>query len=639
MDIELAQMNLPFSELTDSEFLATLQWAGRQHRKQSRISQSGDVDRFSQQLKHDLSSASRLARQHAKKRPASQQLMSAWNASGFDASERCGRLVDIAERLTALTLDSKAKKSSSNKKSNGKKTSKKFSELSSQLQLWLDECFSPADGTPIEWLVLFETLLLNNSRLSDDLRFRLWRVLYTVGSHLQSEFDGTQTSSHPDRQLIVDGEIPWLAGRLFGSIGDFKPAAQAGRKWLAQQIDAKTDTDGTPSAEILERLALWIAPFVRCQVWAQCFQTSLWNDKQQERFAQLAEVTASICRPDRRLALSNGFADDVSPLLKLALNQNESGSKSKSARYLSSISRQSSKPKKSVSTMGKRKIKKQDRPAVQSDWSQLACLRNAWSDQPDAAVVAHHGVFPLLELIALGTTVFSGEWSASIALDGKKVKWHDDWNCVCWNSDADVDYLELQCAPAEGCLFTRQVMLSRTDHFAVIADIVKANEGVRVDYESVLPVHPQWKTKSDNETRARSLKWKKQNVRILPLFLPESNIDSVAGECNFQDSKLVSKRSALGGIYAPLFVEWSPVRQRSFFDWRSLTVSELGNAVHPSEGAGYRCRLGNRQWLLYRNLGTSEEYRTVLGHHTNCETVIGQFDADGVVNPLIVVGE
>ena len=120
--------------------------------------------------------------------------------------------------------------------------------------------------------------------------------------------------------------------------------------------------------------------------------------------------------------------------------------------------------------------------------------------------------------------------------------------------------------------------------------------------------------------------------------LPQGG-DFTAG-CDFleQSGQLTLTQTGTGrALFAPLIFDWHPGRRNAVAEWRSLTVTECGNAVGADRAAAHRLRLGKHQLLIYRSLALTDEPRAVLGHHTRFETVIGTFDARGNVRPIMLV--
>jgi len=90
-------------------------------------------------------------------------------------------------------------------------------------------------------------------------------------------------------------------------------------------------------------------------------------------------------------------------------------------------------------------------------------------------------------------------------------------------------------------------------------------------------------------------------------------------------------------LYAPVVLDWHPDRRRKAVQWRKLTVTEDGRILPGDAAAGFRVKVGEQHLLAYRKLQKTEQPHSVLGYQTFDETVLGQFDKDGDVTPLLLV--
>ena len=90
-------------------------------------------------------------------------------------------------------------------------------------------------------------------------------------------------------------------------------------------------------------------------------------------------------------------------------------------------------------------------------------------------------------------------------------------------------------------------------------------------------------------------------------------------------------------MYAPLIIDWNASRRNAAADWRTLTVTEEGGILRPEQASGQRMRVGTDQWLIYRSLINTPEPRSVLGHQTRYESVVGRFNAKGDVKAILEI--
>lgn len=243
----------------------------------------------------------------------------------------------------------------------------------------------------------------------------------------------------------------------------------------------------------------------------------------------------------------------------------------------------------------------------------------------------------MIDLSVLGESLLSGVWDLEVSLDGKLLQLEDEWKCNCWYSDEDADYLELNQTLDDGLLIDRQLLLSRENHFALFADCISNAKTGRIQYVSRLPLVNGVDAISNSSTREITLNVGRQKARAFPLALPDDLVTSTSGRFGSRGENLELRQEAIGGLYAPVVIDWSPEHRRSYAEWRTLTVSENGSAVKSSAAAGHRLRIGDQQLLFYRRTSKSEETHAVLGHHTTYETVIGKFDQFGDIDPILLV--
>jgi len=268
-----------------------------------------------------------------------------------------------------------------------------------------------------------------------------------------------------------------------------------------------------------------------------------------------------------------------------------------------------------------------------SDSSREAVLLSGSGDSADRVGIAFGGPFVECHLQARGRPLLAGPFQSALFVDGVAVPTTGEWKSVCWSSDADGDYLELQLVCNEKVRIDRQILLSRRGHFALFADAVVAAATVRIDYRLSLPVADAVAI----EPQADSREYEVGRARMFPVGLPQDRVLSTPGNCLEHKGRLDLTQVAVGrGLYLPVVFDWHPRRRRAIVDWRSLTVAELGRVVSPVEAAGHRLRMGKEQLLIYRSLAATREARSVLGQHMRYETVIGSI-ADGVLEPIIMV--
>src|SRR5690348_4886549 len=93
------------------------------------------------------------------------------------------------------------------------------------------------------------------------------------------------------------------------------------------------------------------------------------------------------------------------------------------------------------------------------------------TDKPDQISTEYGSAAPRIELQALGQVLLGGPWEISVRIAGRELALEPEWSCVCWHSDGDGDYLELQ-QRIDDVRIERQVFLSRGGHLAMLADVI-----------------------------------------------------------------------------------------------------------------------------------------------------------------------
>ena len=517
---------------------------------------------------------------------------------------------------------------------------------------------SSAEIRPLALLAALELLDHSGHRLSGEQFFTLWR-------HTLSELMMWPTAIQSDPTIPADvmtvehGEIPFVGGLVFRDIACSTNLVKAGRKFMSRELVDKTDTDGTPHADVVSRLSLWLAPFIRATLANDRYGATLWSDDQRQLLANVVDRAILLCRPDGRAALANGQSLDSLAVLTAAADLFNLGLVRSAGAYLQAVQRAvAGKPPKrnrgEIATM----------PSSQSDWARFAVLRSDWSVDADSVAITHHQPLPQLDVTALGRSFIHGDWTLKLKLGDAVVELAEEWSCVCWQSDPDADFIELQMAGPGKLSVERLVMLSRKDRFLFVADSISGipslnsrsraraasselggagNKSVggtrqRIEYESRLSLCEGMVGSCAGPTREGKISGPRLKARVFPLGLPQDRVISTPHEFSMEGKDLVLKHVATGeGLFAPLLFVWHPERTRVEATWRNLTVTEDGRVVGPDVGVGYRLKLGDFQLMISRNLKKSGYARACLGHHTFNEFVVGKLDTNGDLEAILTV--
>lgn len=464
--------------------------------------------------------------------------------------------------------------------------------------------------------------------------WRLWRYSLIKATQLTRDLSPNDDPTvAEDIKLLEHGELPLLAGLVFSGIAGASERRKAGRKAMSQALSDNIDTDGTPHADLVERLPLWLAPLVRATRSARRFDVRLWTPNQELLMKSIIERTAPFCRPDGRAALSNGLKLKAIPVLEAAAELFGLSPQDSATSYLQSVKRiVAGKPPTRRRPSGVMSM-----PSSQSDFARLAMLRSDWSVDAHFVALAHHRKFPQLDATISGRPLFHGDWELHLKIGGTPVELAEEWSCICWQSDPDADYIELQMIGPGKLRVERIVMLSRTQKFLLLADCVCGVAKERIEYQSRLPLGDHIQGRVDTETREAQLLMKGLRARVFPLALPQERVHSTPHSFTVGDGHMTLTQTAVGeGLFAPILMEWDPTRMRAPAQWRSLTVTEESKVIGNDIAAGHRLKVSDLHLLVFRSLKAGES-RAVLGHHTWNETVVARIDKKGDVDPILMV--
>jgi hypothetical protein len=487
--------------------------------------------------------------------------------------------------------------------------------------------------TPVGQLAALELLSIGGTQLPAEVWWRLWRGTLSAVQDGNDAVDSSTLS--PDVALIVTGELPLFAGLVFAPVAGMTARARGGRRALGRALLAETDTDGTPQSALLSRLPLWLAPLLRSSIWARRFDAPLWTGEQPRRLNDLVERSVALSRADGRLALTNGLPAEPLPMLLAAAELLDWPATHPGRSCLRSMLQYRAAPR---SLTKLRKPAVQVMPSNQSDWARLVLLRSDWTAAAASVAVAHHQPLPELDVTIHGQPVLHGSWGLELQLGDAAVELADEWSCVCWESDPDADYAELQMTGPGRLRVERQVLLSRKDQFLLLADVISGAPAGRLTYRSRLPFAPAVQGDSVPGRREFRLTAARAKVRVFPLALPEDVTLSTPHRCQIDGHGLTLEQIAEGrGLMAPLVFDWHPQRRNAEALWRRLTVTENGKVLPGDAAAAFRWKVGRDQWLCYRGLKPAAVPRAVLGCHTPNETLIGRFDTKGEVDPILMI--
>ncbi|MFO7907977.1 MAG: hypothetical protein R6U98_35375 [Pirellulaceae bacterium] len=276
-------------------------------------------------------------------------------------------------------------------------------------------------------------------------------------------------------------------------------------------------------------------------------------------------------------------------------------------------------------------------PSVYSEWAEACVMRSKWARKSPRFACVFDNKDLRTELSTRGQVIWSGGTNPRLHVNGQRLAIASSWTELCWFTDEDVDYLELQADYDEGWTIQRQMLLARHDDFLLLADAVIGPEAAEIRYENRWPMADEIEFVPEDATREGYLKTVRPLCTALPLSLPEWRAAPGTGRLDMADQELRLQLDGSGQrLYAPLFIDLAPRRWVEKRTWRQLTVAERLR-IQPAEvAAGYRVQLGRQHWLIYRSLAPPAN-RTLLGQNLCHEFVAGRFNLDGSLTELIEI--
>jgi hypothetical protein len=610
------------TSLTDDEFLALVKW-----RKGTKASESKDAKLIAS-LKKKLPSKddSRL------------QLLTAltWADGMIEGTEHGPLYQVVMDWARSISAHKGAQKGRS--RATMGKDDAHVDRVKSALENEL-----PVSGLqPQEILSGLVLLITLADELPSGLFIKLWRFCLSSGLALSTMLDEPMGDDVPaDVEVLFQAEIPWLLSLIFSDVKGSHDLAKSAKATMARSLEQGTDGDGTPHPGLLARLPFWLGSMNRILLGARLFETKLLDASQKTRLGQLLRHAISMSRSDGQIVLSQ--VPQTTWLSILCQTADELNWDATTPSYIllhdmargsKSVTKGSADPK---NAKGKSEAKGA-LPSTQTDWGKMAHLRTAWSANADLFSISYENSVPRIEFSPRGKLAFRGGWETKLVVDGKPVALNDEWGCSCWYADEEVDYLELQMniegsTPAR---INRMVFLSRDQQILIVADAVHLQNEAEVDYTSSWTSEIDFKPVTEQKTRRYSLESGNTQMHVLPMFVPLEKIEKAHGTLDYHKRTLSwSVRRRAKRMFVPILLDWNPARRGKEPEWKQLTIAEDAKPLPDHIASARLATLGKKHLIIYHSMVPGRFGRSVMGHHTHHETVIGEFQKDGTLRPLV----
>jgi len=457
--------------------------------------------------------------------------------------------------------------------------------------------------------------------LTEHLEEQVWHKL--VARLQATVFRGEQAplEKEPLLNQWLAGELAWVLGYCLNS----SKIGALGANVLNHGIHEMLDGDGIPASRYFSVWRPLLACWTRAARVSKAIRITLFDGDSKHHFEWTVRQMIRATRGDGSHALSTDSAGRPEP--EFFATAIELGGDNDD-RDISQFALPGGKPK---------KLSQLPLPecGAHSEWAGVALMRKDWTRKAHGATVLYGNRDLELELRAGKRVLIGGQYECRININGKDVDVTEDWQEVCWHSDDDVQYLEIETQLSSGHRLQRQVLLVLESGITYLADSVTGDSPVNWEYEVSLPLGAGLRLEPEAESHEAAIHSDKQVGVVLPLALPEWRRDHTRGDLTEDDGKLVYRVRGNGtAFYAPLLIDMKAKRSRKALTWRRLTVASKLE-IQPSDvAAAYRARIGDDQWLFYRSLAATAN-RTFCGQNVNSEFVAMQIDTDGETDELI----
>lgn len=454
-----------------------------------------------------------------------------------------------------------------------------------------------------------------------------WRLLEQL---LRAAYDASESDlcEDPLTHQLLAGELSLTLARQFPELDVCHERAAAGNGAVGEGLMDLVNERGLADPRHVELLRPLLGCWTRCRLIAGDLGCDS-NDDNDDGYRPVLLQSLRLTRFDGTQALTFGLPSEWNAeMFKTALQCGASADLVRiAADCLPPLDLPTPKPR----------PQRPPSPASGSEPARLAILRSNWSRRSELLAVSFAGQTVRTELNIGRDQLWAGDWELTVRTGGQLAGPAGEWEEVCWFSDEDVDYLELECALEHGLRVQRQFLLARGDRILFLADAVLGTVPQNLEYRSTLPLLPGVAFLAAEETREGRIAARKQQALALPLALPEWRSDPRGGTLALNDGRLELRQLGAGSsLYAPLFLDLDRRRRKRPVTWRRLTVAD-GRAIQPADvAAGYRVQIGAEQWLIYRSLAPRKA-RTVLGQHVSTEFLLGRFTRRGEVQQLLEV--
>jgi hypothetical protein len=453
----------------------------------------------------------------------------------------------------------------------------------------------------------------------------------------------------------VDGIFPWIVWSCEVPLALAKQLSHLGGKdrivsETLNRIALMLEDSSDSSQPFMERggqnLRALLACIVRCRWSADALGARKWYPPQRKALGKLALATLALCDAEGRQLLFD--RDDTLCDEDFWVAINHLAGQNKKLRLATSCAL----PDRIGKSLGEKsaKLRKESTldvtlPKHSQYWEKnsIVTMRRSWRDQGNRVAVDFSSDVIWLDVMGEdGQRILSGDWDVQVTRNKTPIQLDVSWQEVCWFSDDDVDYLELECGVEDVCKIQRQIMLMREEGIVFFADALIAENpeewSLQSTWTAVDDIRFETEAKTNEGKLLRTGVEDTTVALLLPVAIPEWRRSPSHGKLTFSESTLSVQCSANAKtLYSPLVMSLRGASKNQSYTWRQLTIAEELQIVPREVAEAYRVQINHDQWVFYRSLSPCTR-RTVMGLHLNTEFYAGRFTkADGEFEPIVEV--
>lgn len=261
-------------------------------------------------------------------------------------------------------------------------------------------------------------------------------------------------------------------------------------------------------------------------------------------------------------------------------------------------------------------------PAFWPEALPAAILRPDWSETGDwIAIDQRAEASPaLVELAGAGRPWIGPTWGEPAVGKARARAWSSDWRA---------DLFEWGCSTESGGV-VRTALLARGRGWGILAEESRpadpsSNVRLRLDLARNVSVRPA------RHSAGLILSSDRKRALVAPIGVDSASLSVENGRLTL-DSRAGGPR-----VWLPLVFAWNPDLFSKPVRFQTLTVAENARVRPPEIARAVRIAWGNGESIVvYRSLARPAR-RTFLGHQTTARFLVGYFQADGRVEPIVQI--